>query len=207
MHYPIMSAMQLAERWKVSLKILNRWRLDNVGPAWYQLCGHVRYHEADVLEFEQLNIKHAMTLLEVKRALEPNDLDETADPRLEDEPNQRYLSAHEISELTALPIQLFRDEAKRNSKRVPHLMLVGNLRFSLQATLEWELAHSERGSAGLARLDEAKAAALATGTGQAWQQHPARWSSQTRNWSLVAAVTLNPEHDSVIKSALANAHI
>jgi len=42
---------------------------------------------------------------------------------------------------------------------------------------------------------------------QARQQNPARWSGQTRNWSPVAAVTLNPERDSVIQAALAGAHI
>ena len=42
---------------------------------------------------------------------------------------------------------------------------------------------------------------------QARQQNPARWSGQTRNWSPVAAVALNPERDSVIKAALAGAHI
>jgi len=42
---------------------------------------------------------------------------------------------------------------------------------------------------------------------QARQKNPARWSGQTRNWSPVAAVTLNPERDSVIRSAVAGAHI
>jgi putative transposase len=32
------------------------------------------------------------------------------------------------------------------------------------------------------------------------QQNPARWSGNTRNWSPVGAVTLNPERDCIIKS-------
>jgi len=39
------------------------------------------------------------------------------------------------------------------------------------------------------------------------QKNPARWSGQTRNWTPVAAVTLNPERDSVVKAAVAGAHI
>lgn len=37
---------------------------------------------------------------------------------------------------------------------------------------------------------------------QARQHHPARWSRQTRNWTPVGAVTLNPERDSVVKTAM-----
>jgi len=42
---------------------------------------------------------------------------------------------------------------------------------------------------------------------QARQKNPARWSGQTRNWTPVDAVTLNPERDSVVRSAVAGAHI
>ena len=35
---------------------------------------------------------------------------------------------------------------------------------------------------------------------QARQLNPARWSGNTRNWSPVGAVTLNPERDSIIKA-------
>jgi putative transposase len=32
---------------------------------------------------------------------------------------------------------------------------------------------------------------------------PARWSGDTRNWASIDAVTLNPQHDSIIKTQLA----
>ena len=35
---------------------------------------------------------------------------------------------------------------------------------------------------------------------QARQNNPARWSGDTRNWSPIGAVTLNPERDSVVKA-------
>ena len=38
---------------------------------------------------------------------------------------------------------------------------------------------------------------------QARARNPRRWSRQTRNWTPVAAVTLNPERDAVIEAALA----
>ena len=37
--------------------------------------------------------------------------------------------------------------------------------------------------------------------------NPARWSGDTRNWSPVGPVTLNPERDSVIKTHFASDHI
>lgn len=58
MHYPVMTERQLAARWKISLKTLRRWRSDNEGPTWHKLFQYVRYHEADVLDFERQSAQH-----------------------------------------------------------------------------------------------------------------------------------------------------
>ena len=42
---------------------------------------------------------------------------------------------------------------------------------------------------------------------QARELNPARWSGNTRNWSPIGAVTLNPERDSIIKSHSASNNI
>ena len=57
-----MTERQIAVRWKVSLKTLRRWRLDNEGPLWHKLFHHVRYHEADILEFERQSAQHWMAM-------------------------------------------------------------------------------------------------------------------------------------------------
>ncbi len=41
---------------------------------------------------------------------------------------------------------------------------------------------------------------------QAQERHPARWSGATRDWSLIDAVTLNPERDEVVKMATCVQH-
>jgi putative transposase len=41
---------------------------------------------------------------------------------------------------------------------------------------------------------------------QARERHPARWSGPTRDWSLIDAVTLNPERDEVVKMAAGVQH-
>ena len=42
---------------------------------------------------------------------------------------------------------------------------------------------------------------------QARELNPARWSGNTRNWTPVGAVTLNPERDAILKTHLASNNI
>ncbi len=71
MRYPVMTEKHVADRWQVSLKTLRRWRLDGEGPIWHKLFRHVRYREADVLEFERCGAQHLMTLLGIHREFKP----------------------------------------------------------------------------------------------------------------------------------------
>ena len=150
MHYPVMTERQLAFRWKISLKTLRRWRLDGEGPVWHKLFQHVRYHEADVLEFERQSAQHWTSILgdgeRVPRAV-THPPKAAGDPQTSDaaEPELQYISAKDIVEATSLPAHLFNDRIERERKRIPHLLLVRNLRFSLEAILQWELANSVRG--------------------------------------------------------------
>ena len=97
-----------------------------------------------------------MTLLGINREFKPAEPEATLDQGLDAETESHYLTAREIAEAASLPIHLFRDQAERSRKRVPHLMLVGNLRFSLQAILEWEMGNSVRGNAAAAVVEEAE---------------------------------------------------
>jgi len=168
MHYPVMTEKQVADRWQISLKTLRRWRLDGEGSVWHKLFRHVRYHEADVLEFEHCSAQHLMTLLGIKRDFKP-EVPEAAqglDAKAED----NYFTAKAIAEAASLLIHLFRDQAERNRKRVPHLMLVGNLRFSLPAILEWEMTNSVVGSAAAAVRDEAESPTAPSEPAKRWHE-------------------------------------
>ena len=150
MHYPVMTERQLAFRWKISLKTLRRWRLDGEGPVWHKLFQHVRYHEADVLEFERQSAQHWTAILgdgeRVPRAVtHPPKAEGDPQPCDATKPELQYISAKEIVEATSLPAHLFTDRIERERRRIPHLLLVRNLRFSLEAILQWELANSVRG--------------------------------------------------------------
>ena len=93
-----------------------------------------------------------MTLLGIKRDIKP-EVPEAAQG-LDVKAQDNYFTAKEVAEAASLPIHLFRDQAERNRKRVPHLMLVGNLRFSLPAILEWEIVNSVAGRAAAAAVEE-----------------------------------------------------
>lgn len=117
MHCPVMTEKHLADRWQVSLKTLRRWRLDNEGPIWHKLFRHVRYHEADILEFERRSAQHLMTLLGINREFKPAEPDATLGQGLDAETDSHYLSAKEIAEAASLPIYLFRDQADQHQVR------------------------------------------------------------------------------------------
>jgi predicted site-specific integrase-resolvase len=48
---------ELAERWQVSERTLDRWRAEGKGPAWLKLNGRVRYRVPDVDAFEQSRLR------------------------------------------------------------------------------------------------------------------------------------------------------
>lgn len=112
MHYPVMTERQLAARWKISLKTLRRWRSDNEGPTWHKLFQYVRYHEADVLDFERQSAQHWMAILgdgeRVPRAVtHPPKAEGDPQPSDTAESELQYISAKEIVEATGLPAHLF----------------------------------------------------------------------------------------------------
>ncbi len=48
-----MTRGELAQRWRVTPRTLDRWRAARTGPAWLRLNGRIRYRLEDVLAFEQ----------------------------------------------------------------------------------------------------------------------------------------------------------
>ncbi len=146
MHYPVMTERQLATKWRISLKSLRRWRQSGEGPVWHKLFHHVRYHEAEVLAFEKLGASHWQALLDkgerVPRAVSRPKAPAEAEPGEETE--EHYVSAKEVVKATGLPGHLFTDRGQRDRRQVPHVMLVGIVRFSMEAILDWEKANSVR---------------------------------------------------------------
>jgi len=144
MDYPVMSEWQVAHRWKISTKTLRRWRATGDGPHWHKLSNLVRYHKADVLEFERRGAQYWSTILDdgervPKIVTRPP---REAPPPEEGAAESFYLTVKEVLAATGLPGYWFTDPMARAAKRIPHLALVGNVRYSLEAIWAWEKDNS-----------------------------------------------------------------
>lgn len=51
--------VQLARRWGISHRTLQRWRYQKKGPPYLKLCGRVVYRAAEILEWENGNLQAA----------------------------------------------------------------------------------------------------------------------------------------------------
>ncbi len=51
-----LTVRDLAERWKVSGRTLERWRAEPYGPAWITIGGSIRYRMTDVLAWEAAHL-------------------------------------------------------------------------------------------------------------------------------------------------------
>jgi hypothetical protein len=49
--------IELARRWGISHRTLQRWRSQKKGPPYLKLCGRVVYRAAEVLIWENANLK------------------------------------------------------------------------------------------------------------------------------------------------------
>ncbi len=47
-----LTVAELAERWRMTTRTLDRWRAKRSGPAWHHIGGKVRYQFDDVLTYE-----------------------------------------------------------------------------------------------------------------------------------------------------------
>ena len=47
---------ELADRWKVSIRTLERRRAEQSGPAWFRIGGSIRYRVKDVLAWEAAHL-------------------------------------------------------------------------------------------------------------------------------------------------------
>jgi predicted site-specific integrase-resolvase len=53
---------QLAEHWGITIRTLERWRIQGIGLLFLKIVGRVRYRQEDVAEFEQQHLHHSTSL-------------------------------------------------------------------------------------------------------------------------------------------------
>lgn len=54
---PHFSQRELAERWRITTRTLDRWRIAEIGPAWIRINGRILYRAEDVLAFEAIRLR------------------------------------------------------------------------------------------------------------------------------------------------------
>lgn len=55
--HPYLTQVELARRWSVSARTLEKWRSLGLGPAYIKIGGRVRYRLADVTAYEDNQVR------------------------------------------------------------------------------------------------------------------------------------------------------
>ena len=51
---------ELADRWRISPRTLERWRWRKSGPSYHKIGGRVVYRLEDIVDFERDQLQHTM---------------------------------------------------------------------------------------------------------------------------------------------------
>lgn len=164
MHYPILLETELANRWKLSVKTLRSWRQRNVGPRWYTLGRHVRYHVADVLAYEADALPQWLALEAADQHLKRTGKPSKSVALDDGPPPANFVDAKTMAAYAKLPFYIFADPKVRSQRQIPHLQVVGVVRYSPLAVWHWEQEQSVIGQKAPTPpvLDRAPAPVLAT---------------------------------------------
>lgn len=57
-----LSEQDLAKKWGFDSRTLQRWRKENRGPAYINMCGHIRYTQESIDQFEKDNFNKKRSL-------------------------------------------------------------------------------------------------------------------------------------------------
>lgn len=113
---------ELAERWNLSPKTLQRWRSEGRGPRFMKMSKRVVYPMDEVLDFESQALRASTweSAGDVVRPIGAN----LMDPR-------------EIAHVTGLPLYIFSHKQTRDSLGVPHRRVQKLIRFDRDEAMAW----------------------------------------------------------------------
>ena len=66
-----LNQVQLARRWHLSPRTLERWRWEGIGPHCLKIGGRVIYQLSEVEDYEQLCVRKSVPYDEVRRENDP----------------------------------------------------------------------------------------------------------------------------------------
>ena len=138
---------ELAQRWGVSPKTLQRWRSENRGPSYLKLSKRVTYPVEDILAFEHKQKKvrqNSLTVSVVQHDAPPNSdtgpsvVIAAAPPSI----GTGLISCDEAISATRLPSYFFTNAAVRNQLEIPHYLVGKLVRFNLDELRQWEISRA-----------------------------------------------------------------
>lgn len=135
---------ELAQRWGISPKTLQRWRSENRGPSYLKLSKRVTYPVQDILAFEH-NQKKVRQNSHDATLLRPDDTPNSdTRPSLVNAARHSIgtglISAEEAISATKLPAYFFTDAAVREKLEIPHYIVAKLVRFKLDELRLWEIS-------------------------------------------------------------------
>lgn len=125
MERTFLNEVELAIRWDLSPKTLQRWRTDGRGPQYLKLSRCIRYPIEEIMIFENKSLRDSTSS-------RPNDIYATYGGDL--------LSMKQIAQVTGLPLYIFSNMKIREGLKVPHTKVQKLIRFSFTEVRNWAFA-------------------------------------------------------------------
>lgn len=113
---------ELAERWGISPKTLQRWRSEGQGPRYLKLSKRVSYPIDEILAFENRAL-HESTWQRSNQVVAS--------------PDSNLVSAREVATATNIPIYLLTHPKLREALGLPCIRVGKLVRFNLDEVMAW----------------------------------------------------------------------
>ena len=118
----MMNENELATRWNISPKTLQRWRSEGRGPRYMKMSKRVVYPIDEVFDFESRAL-HSATWARATDVVFPD--------------GSKLMDAREISYVTALPLYVFTQKQVREALGIPHRRVEKLIRFDYEEVIAW----------------------------------------------------------------------
>lgn len=148
---------ELAERWGVSSKTLQRWRTERRGPPYLKLSKRVTYPLEDILAFEtsqkmatEGSLRPAIKIGAAKPFPDGHDPAAPGAPEvvMVAQNDRSLVTATQIIYVTGLPRHYFENAEMRARLEIPHYLLGRQVRFKLDEIHQWERAKGSLATTG-----------------------------------------------------------
>lgn len=142
-----LSENELAQRWGVSPKTLQRWRSENRGPSYLKLSKRVTYPVEDIIAFEHKQKKvrqnsHASSVLQHDAPSNCDTKHTLANLASAPSMGAGLISCDEAISATRLPSYFFTNDAVRKQLEIPHYHMGKLVRFNLDELRQWEISRA-----------------------------------------------------------------